>query len=184
MHGILASADFLAETEPDAFQGSLVDTILSCGRTLLDTINHILDFCKINTFERDWEQARKPGSKPKRNESRSRSEMKGSNPLMNLYSIIDLAAVTEEVIEGVYVGQLYQDIGSSDIVDVSGLRYKRSEGRSNVGLGSLPGELVGERSAVKDIEVILDIAHEDFTFSAQSGAIRRVSRARIHQLRM
>lgn len=43
-HGILASAEFLAETEADAFQSSLVDTISSCGRTLLDTINHILGF--------------------------------------------------------------------------------------------------------------------------------------------
>ena len=43
-HGILASAEFLADTEADAFQSSLVDTISSCGRTLLDTINHILGF--------------------------------------------------------------------------------------------------------------------------------------------
>ncbi|KAA8572271.1 hypothetical protein EYC84_002897 [Monilinia fructicola] len=30
----------------------LVETIDSCGRTLLDTINHILDFSKISSLER------------------------------------------------------------------------------------------------------------------------------------
>ena len=37
LHGILASAEFLAETDCDTFQMSLVDTVDSCGRTLLGT---------------------------------------------------------------------------------------------------------------------------------------------------
>ena len=35
LHGILAGAEFLAETDCDSFQNSLIDTIDSCGRTLL-----------------------------------------------------------------------------------------------------------------------------------------------------
>lgn len=35
LHGILASAEFLGETECDAFQTSLIDTVDACGRTLL-----------------------------------------------------------------------------------------------------------------------------------------------------
>jgi hypothetical protein len=38
LHGILASAEFLGEEIPDGFARGLVDTIDSCGRTLLDTI--------------------------------------------------------------------------------------------------------------------------------------------------
>jgi hypothetical protein len=38
LHGILASVEFLGETRCDVFQKSLVDTVDSCGRTLLDTI--------------------------------------------------------------------------------------------------------------------------------------------------
>lgn len=108
LHGILASAEFLSETESDAFQISLVDTISSCGRTLLDTINHVLDFSKINTFEKNLHDARKPGVRFRRNARRTSSSIKGAPPLMNIYAITDLAAVTEEVIEGVYAGQVYQ----------------------------------------------------------------------------
>ena len=119
LHGILASAEFLSDTESDAFQSSLVDTILSCGRTLLDTINHILDFSKINSFERNWRNARKPGSRSKKIETSTRSMGKEAPPLMNIYAITNVAAVAEEVIEGVYAGQIYQDISSSDVSDMS-----------------------------------------------------------------
>ena len=35
LHGILGSAEFLRETSCDAFQSSLIDTIRSCGTTLV-----------------------------------------------------------------------------------------------------------------------------------------------------
>lgn len=34
--------------------------------------------------------------------------------MMNIYSTVDVAAVTEEVVEGVYAGQVYQDISSTE----------------------------------------------------------------------
>lgn len=175
LHGILASADFLSDTESDAFQTSLVDTILSCGRTLLDTINHILDFSKINTFERNWRNARKAGSRSKGVEASARSLRKEAPPLMNIYAITNVAAVAEEVIEGVYAGQIYQDISSSDISDISaGSRHKKVERSTINTLGSSIGKSDVEISTMKEIEVVLDIAHEDFTFSTQTGAFRRI----------
>ena len=33
---------------------------------------------------------------------------------MNIYATVDVAAVTEEVVEGVYAGQVYQDISSTE----------------------------------------------------------------------
>lgn len=116
--------------------------------------------------------------KPRRHTSRTRPPQdKASNPLMNLFAITDVAAVTEEVIEGVFIGQVYQDIGSSGIADGSSGSFKRLERRLNAGFESTVGAAGGRRSAVKDIEVILDIAQEDFTFTTQPGALRRVSRA-------
>jgi len=50
--GILASCEFLQDTETNAFQQSLVDTVDSCARTLLDTISMVLDFSKMNNFVR------------------------------------------------------------------------------------------------------------------------------------
>ena len=58
LHGLLASVEFLAETELSGFQQSLISTIDSCGKTLLDTINHVLDFSKINSFQKDFGKQR------------------------------------------------------------------------------------------------------------------------------
>ncbi|KAF7901974.1 uncharacterized protein EAF01_007272 [Botrytis porri] len=52
LHGILASADFLRESNLDISQTEFVSTIQNCSGTLLDTINHVLDYSKINSFEK------------------------------------------------------------------------------------------------------------------------------------
>ena len=114
LHGILASAEFLAETESDPFQNSLVDTISSCGRTLLDTVNHILDYSKINSYEKNWLTARKSRAQKSAVAMQNSAAVtslddKEAPPLMNIYATSDVAALAEEVIEGVYAGQMYQD---------------------------------------------------------------------------
>ena len=53
LHGILASADFLADSSNDSSQRRLVDNIQVCGRTLLDENSHILEFSGFNTVERE-----------------------------------------------------------------------------------------------------------------------------------
>ncbi|KAL8860062.1 MAG: hypothetical protein Q9178_003611 [Gyalolechia marmorata] len=176
LHGILASAEFLSETNFDAFQSNLVDTISSCGRTLLDTIEHILDFSKINSFERNWRNARKPkaGSHFSNNEAVKRALAKEAPPLMSIYAVTDVAAIVEEVVEGVYAGQIFRDFGSADITDVSaGQRGKTPDRNLPVSKDSLLGGLAEQRNA-KRIEVVLDIAQGDYCFATQPGALRRV----------
>lgn len=48
LHGILGSVEFLRDTVSSAYQQSLVTSIETCGKTLLDTIDHVLDYSKIN----------------------------------------------------------------------------------------------------------------------------------------
>ncbi|MCJ1420684.1 hypothetical protein MMC32_007043 [Xylographa parallela] len=169
LHGILASAEFLAETECDSFQMSLVHTIESCGRTLLDTINHVLDFSKINSFERNFKRRRTA-----RSTSVSSSRVPQMPQIMNIYAITDVAAVCEEVVEGVYAGQVYQDISSSDISDITpGNRGKTVERGLATGNRSLLGG-AGAQFARKTLDVVLDIEPGDYTFTTQPGALRRV----------
>lgn len=68
LHGILASTEFLKDSELDSLQTEFISTIQNCGSTLLvsrfrplsnssltatqDTINHVLDYSKINSFEK------------------------------------------------------------------------------------------------------------------------------------
>jgi signal transduction histidine kinase len=47
---MLAAAEFLEETQLDSYQKSLIATQVSCGKTLLQVIEHVLDFSKINSL--------------------------------------------------------------------------------------------------------------------------------------
>lgn len=58
LHGILGSIEFLHDTAIDAFQASMITTVETCGKTLLDTVNHVLDFAKLS--KRPEQDARRP----------------------------------------------------------------------------------------------------------------------------
>ncbi|TBU49766.1 hypothetical protein BD309DRAFT_850823 [Dichomitus squalens] len=48
LHGILASAELLAETPLDHSQASFLQTVQACGTSLVETVNHVLDFTKLS----------------------------------------------------------------------------------------------------------------------------------------
>ena len=177
LHGVLASAEFLAETPSDPFQSNLINTVSSCGRTLLDTINHILDFSKINKFEKSWVNAR--NNRAQRsilavNDRRKQASLITAEapPLMNIYCTADIASITEEVLEGVYAGQVFQDISSTDVL------YEKFDGNQQSSVSRLPmtrrSSQPAPESVAKEVEVLLEIAQEDYNFTTQIGAIRRV----------
>jgi signal transduction histidine kinase len=95
LHGILGSAEFLADTSVDGFQRSLVDNIDGCSRTLLDTIEHILDFSKINKFGKETKQS------------------------LGVVTEVDISALIEEVLEGVYAGFETHDFSSRSLADTT-----------------------------------------------------------------
>lgn len=45
---ILAAAELLAETELDDNQASYLRTVQACGTSLVETVNHVLDFTKLS----------------------------------------------------------------------------------------------------------------------------------------
>jgi signal transduction histidine kinase len=104
LHGILASVEFLQDTGVDLFQNSMIDTIERCGRTLLDTIQHVLDFAKINNF-----------TKPKRNTRKDErsSDEKPYARKTGLSVDIDISVITEDVVDTVYAG--YEFHGNSSL---------------------------------------------------------------------
>ncbi|MCJ1285364.1 hypothetical protein MMC26_004704 [Xylographa opegraphella] len=148
LHGILGSAEFLRETSCDAFQTSLIDTIQTCGTTLLDTISHVLDYSKINAFERDLQNGGKQGLTNAR--SSSQTLLRGATSVLNIYALTDIAAICEEVVEGVYAGQLYQRHASP----ADGMQ--------------------GIAEVENQVKIIIDIEKADFNFVTQPGALRRI----------
>jgi signal transduction histidine kinase len=48
LHGILAAAELLADTDLDQNQVAFLRTVQSCGNSLIETVNHVLDFTKLS----------------------------------------------------------------------------------------------------------------------------------------
>jgi hypothetical protein len=94
LHGILGSIEFLHDTALDDFQSSMVISVETCGKTLLDTVNHVLDFAKLNNL------AKKEGKMGK-----GLVSDKSHQPLTSNF---DLATVVEEAVEAVYSGQVFR----------------------------------------------------------------------------
>jgi len=92
LHGILASAEFLHDSELDSTQAELVSTIQSCGSTLLDTINHVLDYSKINSFEK-----KSPTGAL-------------SNELDNISNV---ALICEDIVNGIMAAREFGSLGDS-----------------------------------------------------------------------
>ncbi|KAK3082254.1 hypothetical protein LTS18_010671 [Coniosporium uncinatum] len=173
LHGILASCEFMQDTDVDAFQRSLIDTADSCARTLLDTINMVLDYSKINTFERSIRKAQKK----RQDLSEINEPAPGMQPLLNLYGDVDLAAITEEVVEGVVTGQVFKDSSHYlDIEDLEAASASATARASHRKRTDKPGRAGAGASSIRrpDVEVILDIAPGHWLRITQPGAYRRI----------
>ena len=48
LHGILAAAELLADTPLNHSQISFLQTVQACGTSLVETVNHVLDFTKLS----------------------------------------------------------------------------------------------------------------------------------------
>ncbi|KAK5686005.1 hypothetical protein LTS10_002118 [Elasticomyces elasticus] len=82
LHGVLAGAELLQETELTRFQREMASTITMAGRTLLDTVDHVLDYSKIS-------------SRPHRGNNQRARASKGTAQAV----CVDLARLTEDVVE-------------------------------------------------------------------------------------
>lgn len=160
LHGILASCEFLQDTPCSTFQKSLVNTAESCARTLLDTVNMVLDYSKINAFERD--QVAYPTLSLDDVHSK---RTKAVQTKLSAHRAIDLAVLTEEVIEGVATGHAFD-----------GPQYRVTRHKSwdcNIN-GKLPEEVTILIPCRPDVELIIDISDQDWTYWCEPGSIRRI----------
>ncbi|KAL5374820.1 hypothetical protein DPSP01_011656 [Paraphaeosphaeria sporulosa] len=103
LHGILGMTDLLKDTSIDTQQQSHIQTIENCGKTLLETINHVLDYAKINNLTRGASKRR-----PKRRTKSAKHVITPSqghtNDIMTIISDFDLSILIEEVLETVFAG--------------------------------------------------------------------------------
>jgi signal transduction histidine kinase/CheY-like chemotaxis protein/GAF domain-containing protein len=97
LHGILGTVEILSEQNVDHETSEMISQIDTCGRTLLDIVDHLLEFSRINVLTKHI------GSKPRtdlKNQSSRSADMKNSDGEASaLDADVSLDVITEEVIE-------------------------------------------------------------------------------------
>lgn len=152
LHGILASAEFLTDTRLDTLQQTFIDTIDSCGRTLLEVINHVLDFGKLSYITRFKTNVAPPHI----------PQPMDTTP-------VDLMAVTEQVVESCYGGHEFK--GLLGQVDIGSLldEGQKSEKRRMQGYGRAK-----DPTSALTVVVDVDYREQGWFFLFQTGAIQRI----------
>lgn len=168
LHGVLSATNFLNDGNLNRFQQEMVDVISNCGRTLLDTVDHVMDFAKISSLvPRLASIASTIASSPT-----ASMQAPGHTQELAMSSNFDLSVLVEEVIESVLMGFgvqhdfLYADDDPHD------------------SLGRLPAfnstmNAMAKSDRVKHsrgrLRVVLQIAHEQhWCVQSQAGAWRRI----------
>jgi hypothetical protein len=89
LHGILGSVEFLRDSVSTPYQQSLVASIETCGKTLLDTIDHVLDYAKINKLRSANAKRKQKGGK--------RNRLPAENSILGVTTVFNLSQLVEEV---------------------------------------------------------------------------------------
>ncbi|KAJ5702334.1 hypothetical protein N7488_009882 [Penicillium malachiteum] len=154
LHGILAAAEILQGTTLDHYQDSLMNTINACGRTLLDTMNQVLDYSKILSLEKRFRHLnRRRASVP------DLKKMHRSAAHLDTYSSTDLSILAEEVVDGVCLGHnhIQNSFSSSDVLTSLETRQGRTD-----------------KAECSKVNVTVEIAPNDWVYHFPPGALRRV----------
>ncbi|KAJ5295019.1 hypothetical protein PENANT_c037G00730 [Penicillium antarcticum] len=154
LHGILASNELLLDHVDSDFAKRLLDTIRACGQTLLETFEQILDFTKINSFERELSRSRSPHQRLQR----------GRPQTLHIVKLVDVLAVVEEAVESVCSGQHLSSIMNG--------------GSASARLWQLDpmDDTMRESQTIdgEQVDVFLDAAPQDWLYVLEPGALRRV----------
>lgn len=170
LHGILGSVEFLRDTVASAYQESLVSSIETCGKTLLDTIDHVLDHAKINKLRNTGARRRQRGS-----EGRTK-RLPSDNSILGVTADFDLAQLIEEVCDTVCAGHTFRQAHGINAVAVDvhtenvGVSGATGEETSTAKNGTL---VVGKdnRSVIVSLVVAPRV---NWIVRSQPGALRRI----------
>ncbi|KAH8716945.1 hypothetical protein GQ44DRAFT_775701 [Phaeosphaeriaceae sp. PMI808] len=153
LHGILGSVEFLRDTVSSTYQESLVSSIETCGKTLLDTIDHVLDYAKINKLRRATSRRKQ------RNEGRQK-RLPADNSILGVTAHFDLAQLVEEVCDTVCAGHTFRKSQNAN----GGAIYDQAE-----------NSITNARDCQSGVLVSLTVApFVSWNVRSQPGALRRI----------
>ncbi|EMT62566.1 Sensor protein rcsC [Fusarium odoratissimum] len=156
LHGILGAAEFLKDAVTDSYEVGLVNSIATCGKTLLDTLNHVLDFSKINNLGSG--QLRK-GAKHNKIISLSSDSMES----LNMTASVDLSVLVEEVVDAVATGHNFKKLPRKQL------------SQDDAVLGGKDSQGAPEPGTDHPVSILLDISpRASWMVKTQPGALRRI----------
>lgn len=149
LHGLVGAVELLHDSNLDAVQQNVLNIVETSGKTLVDTIGHLLDYSKINSFiESDKKESMlgKVGSEPNH-------RAKPSSVVTT-----ELDCLCEEVVESVLAGFFHERTSGPR-------RYNDAFGYSQPA-SAAPGD---------GVRIYLDIEPAaSWRFRAHPGAFRRI----------
>ncbi|KAG5939250.1 hypothetical protein E4U53_007843 [Claviceps sorghi] len=180
LHGIILGAELLRDTALDAFQGDLLHSMETCSSTLLDTVDHLLDWSGINNFLAPAAVFENSGNVKERGLRQGEAASIESG-MMRIVSRVKVDLIVEEVVESVYAGRIFQlrSMGSNS----SGHHGQGQNSSPCITTDSAHYEQHAEPAADSSLTqkdsgiatVCVDIQpNTPWTFHTQPGALRRV----------
>ncbi|ETS73405.1 hypothetical protein PFICI_15010 [Pestalotiopsis fici W106-1] len=162
LHGLVGAVELLKDTSLNTVQDGILNAIESSGRTLLDTIEHLLDYVKTNSKKSS--RSRRRGSSI---DTRQRLSSTTGPP-------VQLDLLVEEVVESVLAGYKHltrsQTHASTPFTASTPQRLFTSKGSH-----ASAGELLADRPPGGAVQCSLDIDHSTkWAFRMHPGAFRRV----------
>lgn len=150
LHGVLASVEFLQETTMTEDQEDMVNNIHASGKVLLETINHVLDFSKVNRKAKNKTKISKFATRRKKKLPKEQQVVDDDTE-----DTADMCVLSEEVVESIYAGHNV----SKSVLDPSS-KHKRN---SSITPKDSP------------LTIITDIEwHPSWTFEMDPGAWSRI----------
>ncbi|KAJ4378868.1 hypothetical protein N0V86_005742 [Didymella sp. IMI 355093] len=170
LHGILGSVEFLRDTIASAYQDSLVSSIETCGKTLLDTIDHVLDHAKINKLRNTGARKNKRGA-----EGRAK-RLPSDNSILGVTADFDLAQLVEEVCDTVCAGHTFRKNHSvntvSTDVDTEHVGVSGATGEDSTTAND--GKVVVGKDNQSVIVSLIVAPYVSWAVRSQPGALRRI----------
>jgi signal transduction histidine kinase len=180
LHGIAASLELMQDTDLDTLQGDILHAMESCSRTLLDVIDHLLDYSDISKMVR-LSKSRDKNARHNRGNADEKHQAFESL-LTPIVSNVELDGLVEETAESVFAGYNHQKIPIAQLMQRGSLAredintFQRLEPlQAAESFGHLLEGAGGMQHTPSPIDVYLDIDPQASWFRyTRPGALRRI----------
>lgn len=182
LHGIILGAELLHDTAMDAFQGETLVSIENCGRTLLDTIDHLLDWSKINNFTGPSKHRRNSAAFGERGMRARGQKVTIEAGMMSITSNVEVDVLSEEVVESVCAGFSYQRVSVAQLAGNRPTEHADTTALRRLDKMQAMEEMATRTNKFGDLQLVLGEVSVTFGispamswgFHTQPGALRRV----------